>query len=102
MIAIIVTRNEETLELKNLDRVEIGTENKEGDDSMKAAVGGVVFAALMMSACTREDGPLENAGERVDEAVENVKEGDSPFRKKGAGEKAGEAVDRAIDRATDK
>lgn len=70
---------------------------------MKAAVvGGILVAAVMLGACTREDGPLENAGERLDEAVDNVKEGDSPFRKKGAGEKAGEAVDRAVDRATDR
>ena len=65
-----------------------------------AVVEAVLVAALMLAACSREDGPLENAGEQLDEAVENVKDGDSPFRKKGAGEKAGEAVDRAVDRAT--
>lgn len=67
-----------------------------------AVVGGVLCAAMMMGACTRQEGPLEDAGERMDEAVENVKQGDSPFRKKGVGEKAGEAVDRAVDRATDR
>ncbi len=70
---------------------------------MKAAlIGGLFVMSMCLTACTREDGPLENAGERLDEAVDNVKEGDSPFRRKGAGEKAGEAVDRAIDRATDR
>ena len=52
--------------------------------------------ALACSACTKQDGPLERAGQKVDDAVDNVKDGQSPFHKKGAGEKAGEAVDDAV------
>jgi len=40
-------------------------------------------------------GPAEKTGEKIDDAVDNVKEGQSPFRKKGAAEKVGEAIDDA-------
>ncbi len=41
----------------------------------------------------REKGPAEKAGERVDKAIENVKDAADP---KGPAEKAGEKVDRAL------
>ena len=63
-----------------------------------------VCAALMLlcCACTNQDGPLEKAGKGLDEAVENVKDGELPLHKKGPGEKAGEAVDRAVDKVKDR
>lgn len=60
----------------------------------------ILILSLPLMAC--EGGKGEKAGERVDEAVDNMKKGDSPFRRKGAGEKAGEAVDEAVDSVTDK
>ncbi len=51
---------------------------------------------LDFSACRRE-GPIEKAGERVDEAVDNVTEGQSPLHKKGPAEKMGEQIDNATD-----
>lgn len=48
--------------------------------------------AAAVSSC-REKGPVEKAGENVDEAVENVKDAVNP---KGPVEKAGEKVDKAL------
>lgn len=42
----------------------------------------------------REKGPAEKAGEKMDNAVENVKDAVDP---KGPVEKAGEKVDKALD-----
>lgn len=52
-------------------------------------------------ACERK-GPMERAGERADEAVDNVAEGRNPLATKGPAEKAGEAIDDAADSVTDK
>ena len=46
----------------------------------------------------RHKGPMERAGERTDEIVDNVKDGRNPLHRKGTMEKAGEAVDDALDR----
>ena len=54
------------------------------------------FLLLGIVACRRE-GPIEKAGEKVDEAVDNVVEGQSPLHKKGPAEKAGETIDNATD-----
>jgi hypothetical protein len=57
---------------------------------MAACIFGVI-------SCQRHEGPLEKAGKKVDDAVDNVEDGQSPLHKKGAGERAGEAVDDAVD-----
>lgn len=44
----------------------------------------------------QQQGPVEKAGERLDEAIDNVQHGDSPFKKKGPMEKLGESVDDAV------
>lgn len=51
--------------------------------------------------CERQ-GPVERAGERVDEVVDNVKEGQNPLREKGPMEEAGEAVDEAVNDVRDR
>lgn len=61
---------------------------------------GLLIAAGT-TACERQ-GPMERAGERSDQAVEDIAEGRNPLDAKGPGEKAGEAIDRAADSATDK
>lgn len=60
---------------------------------VKAILVGVLL--ISFSACERK-GSLEKAGERADEIVDNVKDGDAPLHKKGAAEKAGEAIDDAV------
>ncbi len=63
----------------------------------------MMVCLLMMSVtglfcgCHRNEGPVERAGKSVDEAVDNVRDGESPFHKKGTAEKAGEAIDDAVD-----
>ena len=57
------------------------------------------FAAafiLLSSVACRQEGGAEKAGERVDEMIDNAKEGENPLKKKGAGEKLGESMDKAI------
>ena len=49
-----------------------------------------ILAAL---ASCRKKGPAEKAGEKMDEAIKNVKDTVDP---KGPGEKAGEKVDEAL------
>ena len=60
----------------------------------------VVLAAVLAigtTYCTgcREEGPAEQAGEKIDDAVERMKDAVDP---KGPAEKAGEKIDRALDR----
>ncbi len=43
-----------------------------------------------------QKGPAEEAGERVDEVVDNIKHGDAPLKKKGAVEKLGDSIDDAV------
>jgi hypothetical protein len=52
--------------------------------------------AVGMPLCTgcREKGPVEKAGEKVDEAVDKMKDAVDP---KGPAERAGEKIDRALD-----
>lgn len=56
-----------------------------------------LLALSFVTACVKEEGPLERAGKRVDEIGDNVAEGDPILKKKGPVEKAGEAVDEAFD-----
>ena len=55
-----------------------------------------VIAALGFASCTHKQGPIEKAGERIDEVVDNVSEGKYPLHKKGTMEKAGEDIDEAL------
>jgi len=65
----------------------------------------LIAAGLLITvgttACERQ-GPMERAGERSDQAVEDLAEGRNPLDNKGSAERAGEALDRAADSATDK
>ena len=58
----------------------------------------LLLAALSLTACLgcHKQGPLESAGNRADEIVDNVREGEPPLKKKGTMEKAGESLDDAI------
>lgn len=64
---------------------------------------GVLLIVLMSAAfagCTeRHQGPAERAGERIDEVVDNAKEGKPLLHKKGPLEKAGEDIDDSLDSA---
>jgi hypothetical protein len=53
------------------------------------------IALLSLTACT-EKGPVQKAGERVDEIVDNVEKGDPPLKKKGPMEKMGDSIDDAM------
>lgn len=48
-----------------------------------------------VAACERK-GPAERAGERLDDAVDNVRQGESPLKERGPVEKAGKSVDDAL------
>ena len=54
-------------------------------------------AAIGTPSCTgcREKGPVEKAGEKVDEAIDKMKDAVDP---KGPAERTGEKIDRALDR----
>ena len=56
----------------------------------------VAFLILALSGCPRKRGPMEKAGERIDEIADNAQDGDPLFHKKGPGERAGEAIDDAM------
>lgn len=51
---------------------------------------------LVLSGCERE-GPAERAGERGDEIIENIKDGDAPLKERGPLEKTGDAIDDAVE-----
>lgn len=55
------------------------------------------FVALVVGCQKSNEGALERAGERMDEAVENIKDGENPLKKKGPMEKLGESVDKQLD-----
>lgn len=55
-----------------------------------------ITAALFVFVGCQEKGPGEKAGEKLDTAVENIKDGENPLKETGVGEKAGEAVDKAV------
>ncbi len=57
----------------------------------------VLLIAAVSSGGWRKQGPIERAGERVDEVAHNVADGDPPLEKRGALEKAGEAIDDTFD-----
>ncbi len=55
-----------------------------------------VFGATSLVGCDANDGPVESAGESVDNAYEKTKDG-----VKDAADNAGDALDDACDKATD-
>ncbi|MBX7138111.1 MAG: hypothetical protein K1X83_09015 [Oligoflexia bacterium] len=58
----------------------------------------ILTAFATLNSCSeRHEGPLEKAGEAIDNTLDNVKDGDSVFHKKGTFEKAGEGVDDATE-----
>lgn len=63
----------------------------------------LLLAALMigLTGCS-EPGPAEQAGEKIDETVEQAREAvEDTVEEPGPAEKAGEAVDEAVDEAAD-
>jgi predicted small lipoprotein YifL len=52
------------------------------------------MSIIALAACKKK-GPAEKTGEKMDEAIENVKDAVDP---KGPAEKAGEKVDEVLDR----
>ena len=57
---------------------------------LACVLGGVL---ALGAGCDSEKGPAEKAGEKVDQAAQNVKDAVSP---PGPGEKAGRAADKAL------
>lgn len=55
---------------------------------------GVAYFATRGS--SEKKGGLEKAGSRVDEIIDNVKDGDPVLHKKGSLEKAGESLDESL------
>lgn len=76
-------------EYKNIGSIMIGMKRV-------GFVGIALLVAGLTAAGCREQGSGEKAGERVDEIVDNVKEGEPPLKKKGTLEKTGEAIDEAV------
>ncbi len=62
--------------------------------SVFVTVALLASSSIAMTACERKKGPVEKAGEKIDEAVDNVSDAIDP---KGPAEKAGRALDRAVD-----
>lgn len=58
----------------------------------KAALAAIFASTALLAACDSNDGPVEEAGEKVDEAVESM----DP---KGPMEEMGEDLDNAMDSA---
>ena len=57
----------------------------------------IVGLLLVLGCETKRKGPLEKAGERTDEIIDNIQDGENPLHRKGTMEKAGEAIDDAVD-----
>lgn len=56
----------------------------------------VALMFLGLFGCEKQ-GPIGEAGERIDEIVDNVQHGDAPLKEKGVMEKAGESIDETIE-----
>ena len=62
----------------------------------------VTFIGLLLvgtAGCNERQGTMESAGKRTDEIIDNVAEGENPLKKKGPLEQAGEELDEAARRA---
>ncbi len=60
----------------------------------KAALAAILASSALLAACDANDGPVEDAGEKVDKAVENI----TPDSK-GPMEEMGEEMDNAYENA---
>ena len=58
-----------------------------------AFVALVLLGTVTITACEPRKGPLERAGERTDEIIDNARDGDPLLHKKGTAEKVGESID---------
>jgi PBP1b-binding outer membrane lipoprotein LpoB len=58
-------------------------------------IASAIFLITMLFGCTQQEGPNEKLGKKLDNAVEQIKEGDNPLRDEGLGEKIGEGIDRS-------
>jgi hypothetical protein len=56
----------------------------------------VIIGLLFLLVGCQEKGPMEKAGERTDEIVDNIKQGKPMLHEPGLGEKVGEAIDDTI------
>jgi hypothetical protein len=56
-------------------------------------IGLLLSSTILTAGCERK-GPVERAGEKIDRAVDDVKDAIDP---PGPAEKAGKAIDRAVD-----
>jgi hypothetical protein len=63
---------------------------------MKRYLIAIAAATLIGLIGCQEKGPVEKAGERLDEVIDNVKHGDAPLKEKGAMEKLGESIDDSV------
>lgn len=56
-----------------------------------------VFSVLLLGSIgCQNKGPVEKAGERVDEMIDNAKEGENILKEKGPMEKMGESIDESV------
>lgn len=58
-------------------------------------VAMLASSGIAMTACERKKGPVEKAGEKIDNVADNISDAIDP---KGPAEKAGRALDRAVDK----
>jgi hypothetical protein len=65
---------------------------------MFSSMLGAGLLVIVLGGCERE-GPMERAGEKVDEAVEDLSKA---TKKEGAMEQAGKKLDKAAEEASDK
>ena len=59
----------------------------------KAALAAIFASSALLAACDANDGPVEDAGEKVDKAVENITPAQGPM------EEMGEDLDHAYENA---
>lgn len=57
----------------------------------------IALTSLLCACPEKKSGPLERAGARADEIVDNAEEGKPLLHRKGPAESAGEALDEALD-----
>ncbi len=75
------------IQIRNQDTRQVSAALAQGLRGV-AIVFFVLFATVGLIGCAEQDGPMEEAGEAIDEAVDDVQD---------AVEDAGEAIDEAID-----
>lgn len=64
---------------------------------MKKLIVTIIALAILGLIGCQEKGSVEKTGARIDEIVDNIKDGDAPLKKKGAMEKMGESIDETLD-----